>query len=362
MLDVIDRQIIHVLAIRPRASFREIADVVGVSDQTAARRYRRLGETAGLRVLGLVDAARAGWVDWLVRLQTTPGSANAIASALARRPDTAWVRMLSGGTEIVSKLQVRTAEQRDDLFLRGLPGSRRVVQISAQATLHRFGPVAWTRLTDALSAAQLARLPASPTAAAAVTAVGAASPGAVGAATAVQPAALQPEDDPLLAELAHDGRTSNAALAEATHWHESTVRRRIAELSQAGLLYFDLDLEDAVLGVGVSAMLWLSVEPTWLDEAGRTLAAHAEIPFAGAMTGPSNLVASGMFRDTEHLYEYLTGPLARLPGVRSVETAPTIGTLKRTGRLGPPLPAAAPAPLPAPAAAPLPVPAAAASR
>ena len=68
-----------------------------------------------------------------------------------------------------------------------------------------------------------------------------------------------------------------------------------------------------------------------LEEAGRALATHSEIPFAAATTGPTNLVASAVFRDTQHLYEYLTGELAALPGVSSVQTAPIIGTLKRTG-------------------------------
>src|SRR5437763_16874326 len=85
-LDAIDRQIIHILSIEPRASFRTIADVTGISDQTAARRYRRLCESAGLRVLGVPAGARLGWTDWLDRLQTTPGGADSIAEALARRP------------------------------------------------------------------------------------------------------------------------------------------------------------------------------------------------------------------------------------------------------------------------------------
>jgi DNA-binding Lrp family transcriptional regulator len=178
-----------------------------------------------------------------------------------------------------------------------------------------------------LSAAQLAKLGPSSV----VPDTGADTRADTGADTAE--VSLQPGDDLLLAELARDGRTSNAALAATTHWHESTVRRRIAELCQAGLLYFDVDIDDSLLGIGVSAMLWLSVEPARLDEAGRTLAGHAEIPFVAAITGPSNLVASAVCTDTQHLYEYLTGPLARLPGVRSVETAPIIGTLKRTGSL-----------------------------
>src|SRR5689334_7148133 len=62
-LDAMDRQIIHILAVEPRASFRTIADVTGISDQTAARRYRRLCDTVGLRVLGMPDGSRLGWTN-----------------------------------------------------------------------------------------------------------------------------------------------------------------------------------------------------------------------------------------------------------------------------------------------------------
>jgi len=325
MLDAIDRQLVHVLTVEPRASFRTIAEVTGISDQTAARRYHKLSESAGLRVLGVVSGALLGWVDWFVRLQTTPGSADSIAEALARRPDTRWVNLASGGTEIICTVQASTPEQRDALFLRGLPGSRRVVQISAHSILHNFTPGAWQGIRQALSDEQLAVL--SPG--------GTTPPGTPpitgGLPAPPYPPGLLPEDEPLLAELGRDGRTSHAALASALHWHESTVRRRIEELRRSGLLHFEVDLDSRFLGMNVSAMLWLKVEPSRLDAVGRALAGHPEVPFAAATTGPSNVVVTALFRDTQHLYEYLTGPLASLPGVSSVETAPIIRTLKRTG-------------------------------
>ncbi|MCW2930505.1 MAG: Lrp/AsnC family transcriptional regulator [Actinomycetia bacterium] len=337
ILDDVDRQLVHALVAAPRAPFTLLADVIGVSDQTVARRYRRLAENAGLRVYGIVNGERAGWVDWMVRLQVTPGSADAIAEALARRPDTRWVRLFSGGTEIVCTLQARTLQQRDDLFLRGLPGSRRVVQITAHSILHVFSPVQWSGFAGRLSDAQLARLGAA----------GAANPdqprheaapGAPGngdAAPLRSEETLRPEDNLLLAELARDGRASHAALAAATHWHESTVRRRIEELQHQGLLYFDVDMNDAFLGMRAGAMLWLAVAPGHLEAAGQAVAAHPEVPFAAATTGPTNLVVSAAFRDTRHLYEYLTTRLTGLPGIQTVETLPIIGTVKRTGLAGP---------------------------
>jgi DNA-binding Lrp family transcriptional regulator len=367
ILDAVDRQIAHVLTIEPRASFRTIADVTGISDQTAARRYRRLTETAGLRVLGVVDGSQLGWVNWFVRLQATPGNADAIAEALARRPDTRWVHLASAGTEIICVVEARTAEQRDALFLRGLPGSRRVVQISAHSILHNYTKKSWAGVRQALSDAQLALLaggatpqdppdpggnypprpplggPEAPRGLGGGAGGGLVSEGGLGLGPMaprggaggggglVSEGGLHPEDEPLLAELVRDGRASHAALAAAIHWHESTVRRRIDELIRAGLLHFEIDLDSRGFGVNVNAVLWISVEPARLDETGRALARHMEVPFAAATTGPTNLVVTALFRDTEHLYEYLTGPLAALPGVTSVETAPIIRTLKRTG-------------------------------
>ena len=343
MLDAIDRQIVHILTIEPRASFRAIAEVAQISDQTAARRYRRLTESAGLRVLGVLDGNRLGWVSWFVRLQATPGNAEAIAEALARRPDTRWVHLASAGTEITCEFEARTAEQRDALFLRGLPGSRRVVQISAHSLLHNYTPHAWPELSNALSKDQIALL------AGGTTPLDPPAPGGthpprpplggthpprlpLGGPRAPRPAAvLLPDDEPLLSELARDGRASHAALAAAIHWHESTVRRRIEELRQSGLLYFEVDIDNRALGMTTQATLWLAVEPARLDEAGRAVAGHPEVPFVAATTGSTNLIVTAIFRDTEHLYQYLTGQLASLPGIRSVETAPVIRTLKRTG-------------------------------
>src|ERR1700733_9134117 len=322
-LDEVDRQLLHALVVAPRASFRVLAAALGVSDQTIARRYRRLVEAADLRVTALIHGPRAGWVDWIVRLQVAPGSAQRIADSLAQRPDTRWVRLYSGGTEIVCTLQARTPEQRNALFLRGLPGSRHVTGITAQSILHVFSPVAYVTYTRGLSADQLAALTeATPEQLLERHETPALSPDQAAIPSADTETLLRPEDDPLLAELTRDGRTPVADLAAVTHWHESTVRRRIEELRKAGLLSFDIDLDETMLGVNANVMLWLKVEPASLDAAGRAVAAHPEVPFAAATTGPTNLTVSAVFRDNRHLYRYLTTRLADLPGLQSVETTP----------------------------------------
>ncbi|HEY3630062.1 MAG TPA: AsnC family transcriptional regulator [Jatrophihabitantaceae bacterium] len=312
LLDEIDRRIVHALTAQPRASFRSLAVAVAVSDQTVMRRYQRMRDVAGLRVLGRANASRVGWSDWFLRLQCVPGSAPAVANALAARPDTSWVHLASGGTEVVCALQTRSPEQRDALLLTNLPGSRRVATIYAHSLLHIFTAPAWNVLTKALSAAELERLGPLPSLS---------DDGATVRLTAA--------DEALLAHLARDGRASNASLAAATNRHESNVRRRIDQLWRTGALYFDIDLDSRALGLAGGAMMWASVEPDHLEATGQAMAAHPEIPFVAATTGPTNLVATVVCVDERHLYQYFTHRFAALPGVHAVETAPLIRTVKR---------------------------------
>ncbi|MEV5322939.1 MULTISPECIES: AsnC family protein [unclassified Nonomuraea] len=51
--DELDRRLIHALQLDARAPFSRIAEVLGVSDQTVARRYRRLRSAGLLRVVAV---------------------------------------------------------------------------------------------------------------------------------------------------------------------------------------------------------------------------------------------------------------------------------------------------------------------
>ena len=101
-LDVLDRRIIHALYLDPRAPFSRLAEVLGSSEPTVSRRYRRLFDDRILRVVGQLDSQRFGQYDWAVRIRCAPGSAPTVATKLAQRPETSWVQLTSGGTEIFS--------------------------------------------------------------------------------------------------------------------------------------------------------------------------------------------------------------------------------------------------------------------
>jgi DNA-binding Lrp family transcriptional regulator len=67
--DALDRRLIQALQLDPRMPFSRIADVLGVSDQTIARRYTRLRTEGYVRLLASIDPTLMGEVMWIVRVQ-----------------------------------------------------------------------------------------------------------------------------------------------------------------------------------------------------------------------------------------------------------------------------------------------------
>ncbi|WP_265566627.1 Lrp/AsnC family transcriptional regulator [Streptomyces hygroscopicus] len=62
-------------------------------------------------------------------------------------------------------------------------------------------------------------------------------------------------DAALLEALGRDGRASHAELAQVTGWSPATVARRLTGLQAAGALFFDVDLNDTLLGATAQALL-----------------------------------------------------------------------------------------------------------
>ncbi|MEV0219749.1 Lrp/AsnC family transcriptional regulator [Streptomyces sp. NPDC050704] len=310
--DPLDVELLHALEVDGRAPFSRIAAVLGVSDQTVARRYRRLVAEGGLRVVAVRNNVRLGRDDWMLRLRCTPDSAETIANALARRPDTAWIGLTSGGTEVVCMTRPRSPGDQDDLLLGKLPRTPHILEIRAFQILHTYfgGPVGWLVKHGPLGADQIAALRRAPS-------------------VDAGPAVLTGEDEPLVTALERDGRATYPELRRATGRSESAVKRRLEQLLGSGALFIDIEYDSTPLGFRVGAILWITAGPAALDAVGRALAGHAEIAFVGATSGPSNLVATAVARDTAELYAYVSGKLGRLGGVEHVETAPFLRRVKQ---------------------------------
>jgi DNA-binding Lrp family transcriptional regulator len=314
MLDDIDRGLIHALHLDARAPFSRIGSVLGVSTQTVTRRYQRLRAEMGLRVVGLPDPDRAGLTQWILRLTAQPATARTLARSLARRPDTSWVKLTSGGTEIVAIVHTPTAEP-SSMLLHDIPRAASVTAVSAHLLLHSYlgGPTAWRGRITALNESQQ---------------------------QALKPPEADRDDDPLtpadlilIDALRQDARLSTNDLAEATGLSPATAARHLTDLRSRAAIFFDVEIKAELYGVTTQAFLWMAVTPADLDKVATTLATHDELAVVAATTGPTNLIAHALCTDPGALHRYLTHRLGALPAIHTLHTAPVLETLKAVAPL-----------------------------
>lgn len=327
ILTGLDLQIVRSLQLNPRVSFALMGSVLGVAEQTVARRYRRMVRDGVLRVVGAVDPGALGLTDWIVRLRCRPDGADALAAALGRREDVSWLHVSAGGSELQFSLRSRSDAAREDLLLR-LPRSAPVLDVAPLMVLRRFlggRDGGWTA-TDSLTTDQIERLTAVP---------GGRSPsgGEPRARDPRGPAALDPADHRLLDALSLDGRSSVAALTAVSGLSAGRVARRLAALEAAEILYFDVDVSLDAIGAHSRATVWAVVEPRRLEQAGRELATHPEVPFCVALTGPHNLSLAVMAATHQELYEYVSTRFAQVEGVLTAEVSPTLRQVKQAGAI-----------------------------
>ena len=318
MPDAMDRQIIRALQCSARAPFARIAEAVGASEQTVARRYQALVRSGVVRVHGRVTPASYGQVEWVARIACRPDRVGALAEALVRRPEVSFARLASGGSEIICLLRSSASDSGDTVLLKELPRTSAVLNLHIDMILHGFGTglsAEWNGYGGHLTAEQQALLTAG-----------------------TEPPSgpyreITDEDRPLLAALAEDGRATHARLAAETGWSKGRVLRRLAALEESGTLAYDVDLLSEPLGHHLHATLWLRVPPHRLEAVGEEIARHDQIAFAGAISGPHNIMAIAICRDTDDLYRFLTRQIASIPDIVGYEVSIRVRGLKQAGSL-----------------------------
>jgi Lrp/AsnC family transcriptional regulator, regulator for asnA, asnC and gidA len=136
-------------------------------------------------------------------------------------------------------------------------------------------------------------------------------------------------DAKLIRELQVDGRLPNTDLARRLQVAEATVRNRIQKLVRSKVIQFGAWADPLKIGYQHYAVVEIQVRLPEVDRAARRLAQLPEIFFLGICTGSYDIIAAGVFRSNEHMHEFLTKRLARVPGIQRTVTASIVRIVKR---------------------------------
>jgi DNA-binding Lrp family transcriptional regulator len=314
LVDALDRHIAAALQLDGRATWREVARVIGASESTVARRGRQLLESGAVRVTGQPDPARAGvGYPVLVQLNCEPGAIKRVAATLAARPDVRFLAIVTSTFDIVLELIVPSRSRLARLLVDELSAIEGITRTTTDAVMRTFKTsYDWSReLLDEQGI--------DPSFGAHVH-QGAAEPGS---------ASLDENDLQLIQLLGDDGRRTYAELAQSVGMSESMVRRRVSALVDDGALFFVTLVDPRELGFEIEAMVLLRVNLGELEQIATTLAARREVRYVAATSGFSDLACEVILRSVDDLYDFTTKVLGGLEGVQRTVIANELVTVKR---------------------------------
>ncbi|MEV7817585.1 Lrp/AsnC family transcriptional regulator [Streptomyces flaveolus] len=315
-LDHTDSRIAAALLAAPRASWRTVGRVLGISERTVVRRAAPLYGDGTLRATAVRNPVHfPDLIPLALRIRCKPNRISAIAATLARRPDTIWVDVLGGGDEICTILFLDGPDARNNLLLRDLPATP-AVQTWTSHVLLRVFPAAFDWSGGLLTEPELAALrPDMP--------------------PAPDRPPLQPVDHQLITALIEDGRASYTDLAHRADTTPLTARRRLEALVAGQVLRLATEVDLARLGIRTEALLWITVAPGGLEETGQQLSRHPQVRFASAVTGPANLLVAVAAADPNALYHFISDTIGTLDHVTTLDVTPILTGVKRTGLVRP---------------------------
>ncbi|MGH7027607.1 Lrp/AsnC family transcriptional regulator [Brevundimonas sp.] len=140
-------------------------------------------------------------------------------------------------------------------------------------------------------------------------------------------------DRRIIATLGMDARVSNRQIATTLGVTEGTIRTRLKQLQNAGLLQFTVVTDFRLAGSPNLVFMGIHAEPAKVSALAQQLADIEQIGSVMILLGRYNLMAMGLFTSIEDVYELIRSKIKPLPGVRRVAASVSIHNLKYDVRM-----------------------------
>ncbi|HKO23215.1 MAG TPA: Lrp/AsnC ligand binding domain-containing protein [Chloroflexota bacterium] len=251
-------------------------------------------------------------VSVLMQCACRPVDAADVARALANLDAVRFVALVTGPFDVVAEMVTPSHQDLAHIILRALPTVGGIVRSSTATVLRNFKTsFDWSRDLVGPRATELEQRTHN-----------GALPGS--------PPALDDIDLRVLDCLREDGRSSFADLAARCGVTESMARRRVDYLFTRASVRPIALVDPRLLGFDVELLLWLRVDLAQLERIAAALVSRREVRYVSATSGYSDLVCEVIVRSPNDLYAFLTTVVGALDGIRQVDTASELVTVKRS--------------------------------
>lgn len=311
-VDEEDIALIDAVHLSPRASYTQLAQTLGISAATAARRWRRL-TASGEAWVSSVPGPAFPFTGALVNVSCRPPDIEDVGRSLARLAPVVSIHVTGGQPAMYALVITADPALMADLLLRRMAEIPGVTSVAPMPMVELFAGRTWT--LGALSRTQRSTVrvdsPLSPD---------------VGV-------ALTDLDRKLFVALQTDGRGTSQELAGRLDLPEHTVRRRLDALQRDGVLAFRTDFVRPAAGWPVQVVAALDVPDGAVAEVGQELAAWPETRVCASVVGAANLLVTLQLHQMQALHPLLARVRGRWPDARILERRLVMRSVKSWGRI-----------------------------
>jgi DNA-binding Lrp family transcriptional regulator len=311
--DELDVAIVDAVRSAPRASWRDLAPVMGVDPATVGRRWSRM-QAAGVAWVTAHPAGSATPACALIEISCEPARSVEVAEVFADDVAAATVKLTSGGRDLQVLAQAPDLVALSAYLLDRVghvPGitnvrSHIVTRSAIEASRWREG---------ALDPEQQRRL------------------GARAEARAERDVVFERADQRIVRALTIDGRMSFERLAEHAGLGAVTVRRRLSRLERAGMVTYRCDTSRHLSGRAVAATYYGSIDVHELDHAEVRLRGLPGVRACSIVAGPYNVIIDAWLHSAADAHELERRMSHALPALRIQDRSVVLRVVKLLGRV-----------------------------
>ncbi|WP_029260191.1 MULTISPECIES: Lrp/AsnC family transcriptional regulator [unclassified Microbacterium] len=317
-LDALDLRLISALQARPRASWSSLAQALGSSDATLARRWETLKDegVAWMTVapnLSLGHGSLAMGMA-LVEVRVKSGCLTSTAASLAAHPEIATIEVTAGARSLMLTVIAGSPQALSDFLLDSLDAHPFVDGIRSYPASWTYRDASRWRVFAGAAGDQHDRR---------------ARPGA-----RTRPR-LPHRDlaESIAAVLAQDGRATADHVAKALDIGIRTARTGLAQLTASGEIRFRTEVSRALAGWPVCAWFLVSSSAAHRERDVRTLAAMPECRAVMHTIGPFDLAAVTWMRELADVDVIEAAIEDNVPPARIHDRVLVLRTVKLMGRV-----------------------------
>jgi DNA-binding Lrp family transcriptional regulator len=316
-----DALLIDALQIAPRASWAALSEHLGISSVTVAKRWQRLAEE-GLAWVTVAPgmATRRPQCFAYVEVTCQPSMRLAVADTIALHPMAVTVEIVTGSADILVTVCAADLPTLSHYALEHLSAVEGVVstRVRIATRLYHEGSAWRLRVLPQATAAALEQL------------------------RGEQPAEGERPDPiesmpgqakAIMTQLAIDGRTSYAELAERVETSPTTARRCVSDLLRSGILILRTDVSAPDAGWPVESYVWANAPISNLRDTAHQLSQTRQARLTATVAAGPVLALSTWLRTVEELHRLELTFAEQLPQLQVVDRLIVLRVVKRMGRL-----------------------------